>query len=119
MGGDKLYYDGEPSSSFISLLNTKIFLNSVISDADKGATFSIADIKNHCLQNIMEMYQYMKIPLKYLTRNFCNEYDIHNLAHNGYINIEIRKGMHGLKEVDILAFNYIVKKSCTFWIPPG
>ena len=35
VGGDKLDYDGESNSPAISLLNTKIFLNGVISDVDK------------------------------------------------------------------------------------
>ena len=45
VGGHKIDYDGKPSSPAISLLNTKIFLNSVISDVDKGATFSTVNIK--------------------------------------------------------------------------
>ena len=44
VGGDRLDYDKEPSSPAISLLNTKIFLNIVISDARKDATFSTAGI---------------------------------------------------------------------------
>ena len=33
VGGNKLAYDGDPSSPEISLLNLNIYLNSVISDA--------------------------------------------------------------------------------------
>ena len=55
-GGDILDYDGEPRSPAISLLNTKIFLNSIISNIDKEVTFSIANIKNHYLQNPMGKY---------------------------------------------------------------
>ena len=93
VSGDKLNYDGESSSPVIYLLNTKIFLNRVISGVDKGATFFTADLKNHYLQIPMEKYQYIQIPLKYFTPEICNEYNIHNLAYNGYINIEIRKGV--------------------------
>ena len=49
VGGDKLTYDGDPSSPAVSLLNIKIILNSVISDAHKGARFMTADIKKHYL----------------------------------------------------------------------
>ena len=35
VGGDKLEYDGDPSSPAVSLLNTKVFLNIIISDAHK------------------------------------------------------------------------------------
>ena len=51
----------------------------------------------------------MKIALKYFTPETFTEYDIHDIAHNGYVNREIRKGIYGLKEAGILAFNYIVK----------
>ena len=67
VGGDKLECDGDPSSPAVSLLNTKIFFNSGISDAHKGAKFTMADIKNHYLQSPMKNYQYMHIPLKYFT----------------------------------------------------
>ena len=47
VGGNKLKYDGNPSSLTVFLLNAKIFLNSVILNAKKGARFSTSDIKNH------------------------------------------------------------------------
>ena len=115
---DKLDYGGEISLPAISLLNTQIFLDSLISNVDKGATFSIIDIKNYHLQSPMNKCQYMKIPLKYFTSEICTEYDIHNLTHNGYIHIEIRKGKYGLKEADILAFNYTVKNLAPFGYHP-
>ena len=108
-GGDKLIYDGDPSSPAVSLLNTKIFFNSVISDAHKGARFSSADIKNHYLQSPMKKFQYMRIPLKYFTDEIRQEYNIMDIADNGYVYIEIRKGMYGLKEAGILAFNYVIE----------
>ena len=118
VGGDRLDSDGEPNSPVISLLNTNIFLNSVISDAGNGTTFSTAEIKNHCLQSPMEKYQYMKILLKYFTPEIYNEYYIHKITHNGYINIEIRKGIYGLKEAGILAYNYIVNNLAPFGYHP-
>ena len=52
-GGDKLECDGDPSSPAVSLLNTKIFFNGVISDAHKGEKIAMADIKNSYLQSPM------------------------------------------------------------------
>ena len=62
----------------------------------------------------MEKYRYMKTPLKYFTPEIYNKYKIHSLVHNGYINIEMRKGMYGSKEAGILAFNYIVENLAPF-----
>ena len=92
--GDKLDYDGEPSSPAIYLLNINMFLNSVISDVDKGATLSTADINKRYLQSQMEKFQCMKILVKYFSLEICSEYNIHNLTHNRYVHIEIRKNMH-------------------------
>ena len=51
----------------------------------------------------------MQIPLKYFTQEICNEYNILDIVNNDYVYIEIRKGMYGLKEAGILAFNYVVE----------
>ena len=55
----------------------------------------------------------MKIKLKYFTQEIRDEYDIMNLVENGYVYIEIRKVIYGLKEERILAFNYIVQNLAT------
>ena len=44
IGGYVLDYFGDLSSPAASLLETKILINSVISDADKGARFCTIDI---------------------------------------------------------------------------
>ena len=80
-----------------------------MSDAHKGARFVTADIKNHYLQSPMSNCQYMKIPLKYFTQEIREKDDIMNLVDNGYVHIETKKGMHGIKETGILAFNYAVE----------
>ena len=97
------------NSTAISLLNTKICLNSVISDVNKGATFSTVDIKTPTFKVQWKRYQYTQTSLKYFTPEICTEYDIRNLTRNGYVNIEIRRGIYMLKEASILAFNYIIK----------
>ena len=38
-----------------------------------------------------------------------DEYDIASIASNGFVYVEIRKGMYGLKEAGIIAFNRLVK----------
>lgn len=45
ISGDKLTYDDGPSLPAVSLLNPKICITSVISDAHNGAIFCTADIK--------------------------------------------------------------------------
>ena len=54
-------------------------------------------------------YQYIRIPLKYLTQEIRNEYNTLDIVDNDYVYIEIGKGMYGLKEAGTLAFNYVVE----------
>ena len=105
VGEDRLDYDGNPS---FSLLNTKIFLNSVIYDAYTGARYGTVDVKDFYLNNPMNRYQYMKIAQQYFTDEIRSEYDIDKLVHNGYLFVEIRKGMYGLNEFGITTFSRII-----------
>ena len=45
VGGDKLDYEEDSRSPAVSLLRKKIILNSLISDADKGARYCTAGIR--------------------------------------------------------------------------
>ena len=101
VGGGKLTYDDDPSSPAVSLLNTKIMLNSVISDSYLGARCMIVNINHHYLQSPMKKFQYMRIALKYFTKEKRDEYNIDAIANNGFVYVEIRKGMYGLKEAGI------------------
>ena len=53
VGGAKLMYDDDPGSTATSLLKTKLLLNSVISEAKKGARFLTCDIKDFFLATPM------------------------------------------------------------------
>jgi hypothetical protein len=61
VGGDKLPYDDDAGSPAASLLETKLILNSTISDAAKGARFLTADLKDHFLASPMKLPEYMRI----------------------------------------------------------
>ena len=58
IGGDKLDYEKEILSLTANLLETKLLLNSVVSDAHKGARFLGIDIKDfsylHSYQRVRE-----------------------------------------------------------------
>ena len=71
--GDRLYYHADPSAPAVGILDTKIHLNSLISDAKHGARFCAADIKNYYLNNPLLKYQYMQIHYKNLTSEFRQE----------------------------------------------
>ena len=69
VGGDRLTYTDDVSSPTASLLETKLLLNSTISDAYKGAQFMTLDIKDFFLQTLMERPEYMRIHSKYFSQD--------------------------------------------------
>jgi hypothetical protein len=41
-------------------------------------------------------HEYMPIPVKDIPLCIMEQYQLHDLVHNGYVLVEIRKGMYGL-----------------------
>ena len=65
-GGDKLPYLDDAGAPAASILETKILLNSVISDAAAGAKFASFDIKDFFLATPMEKPEYMRLLWKHI-----------------------------------------------------
>ena len=114
VGGDKLDYEFDAGSPATNLLETKILLNSVISDASKGARFLTLDIKDHFLATPMKEPEFMKIPWKYFPEDIRKRYNLELLVENGYVYVKIKKGMYGLKQAAILAYTYLADHLKTY-----
>ena len=52
----------------------------------------------------------MRIALKDIPSEIITEYNLFQIAHHGFVYVEIRKGMYGLKEASIIAFKRLVTK---------
>ena len=110
VGGDKLDYENDASSPAATLLDTKLILNSTISDACRGARFATIDIKDFFLQSTLPSAEYMRIHSKYFTEDIKSKYNINNLQYDdGYVYCKIQKGMYGLKQAARLAYEQLVK----------
>jgi hypothetical protein len=110
VGGNLLDAYQDVRSPAVSLLDAKLHFNSVISDAHRGARYCTGDIKDFFLQSVMTIFQYMKVHRRYLPDEVISEYNL-TPAHfdsKGYCYVEIRKGMYGLKEAAILAYEQLV-----------
>ena len=57
--GDMLPYPDDAASPAASMLETKLLINSTISDADKGARFMTMDIKGFFLKKKIDIPEYM------------------------------------------------------------
>jgi hypothetical protein len=106
VGGDRLTYDDDAGSPAANLLETKVLLNSTISDAAKGARFMTADIMDYFLATPMARAEYMKVKYKHIPQDIKDRYQLeHKVTDNDYIYIKIKKGMYGLKQAAILAYD--------------
>ena len=62
------------------------------------------DIKNFYLNTPMERYEYMRLKLSDLPDDVIKHYKLtQKLTSDGYVYLEVQKGMYGLPQVGILA----------------
>ncbi len=90
------------------MLSSTIMWNSVISTPD--AQFVRANIKNMYHKTPLDQYEYMRMPLDLFPDNIVNHYNLRQKAKNGFVYMEIQKGMYGLPQAGILA-NKLLKNS--------
>lgn len=87
-------------------METKLLLNSKISHAKDGACFISADIKDYFLATPMAKAEYMKVQYKHIPEDICQQCNLHDkVTADNYIYICIKKGMYGLKQAAILAYD--------------
>jgi hypothetical protein len=120
VGGDRLDAYQDVRSPAVGLIDTKLHLNSVISDAGKGARYFTVDLKDFFLQSLMHIFQYMRVHRKYLPIEIIDEYNLTEdyFDSNGYVYVEIRKGMYGLKEAAVLAYDQLCAHLAPFGYAP-
>jgi hypothetical protein len=51
------------------------------------------DLKNFYLNTPLDRYEYMRLSINIIPDEIIDEYNLHPLVSNGYVYIEIRKGM--------------------------
>jgi hypothetical protein len=101
VGGDRLDYPGITSTQTASLTTSKCLFNSTVSTP--GAKFLCLDIKNFYYNTPMARYEYMRIPLQIIPAEIIDQYALRALAEDGWVYVEIQKGMPGLKQAGIIA----------------
>ena len=62
-----------------------------------------ADIKDFYYKTPLDVYEYAQMPLKLIPQEIIEEYNLVDIAVNGIVYIEIRKGMSGLKQAGKIA----------------
>ena len=108
VGGDKVDYPFDVSTKTADLTTAKLLFNSVLSTPN--ARFMTADLKDFYLGTPMERYEYMRVPIWLLPDAIIDQYNLKPLFHNGFVYVEIRKGMYGLPQAGRLANDQLVAK---------
>lgn len=106
VGGDRLSCFADTGSPATNLLETKLLINSTISDAKYGAKMMCVDIVNYFLASPMNRNEYMKVPARFLPDDIQRRYTVSNIVtDDGFVYVCIEKGMYGLKNAAILAYD--------------
>ena len=89
IGEDKIDYPGVVRIDTADMITANFLLNSVISTP--RARCCILDIKDFYINNKLLRYEYMKIALKLIPKKIIEEYNLTNIALDGFIYIQIKK----------------------------
>ena len=110
IGGDVLDYFDNTSSLAASFLESKLLINSVISDTNRGARFMTIDLKDYFLQSFLLEPEYLRIHSKYFLPDIRDKYNINSLIDSdGYVYCEVKRGIYGLKQAVKLARDQLIR----------
>jgi hypothetical protein len=72
------------------------------------------DTKNYYLGTSLPRFEYMKMLLSRFSNEIIQKYNLNALAVDGWVYIEIRKGMYGLKQAGLLATQLLQTRLAPF-----
>jgi hypothetical protein len=106
VGGNLIDYPGDVSTKTAGLTTAKLVFNSVVSTPH--AKFMCMDIKDFYLNTNLPRPEYMKIPISMIPQSIIDQYHLLAIVHNGYVYVEINKGMYGLPQAGRIANDELV-----------
>jgi hypothetical protein len=96
MGGNLIDFPGDVSTPTADPTTAKLVINHTLSSTN--AKYMCGDINNFYLGTPMKRYEYMCLPLAILPQEIIDAYKLDNVAHNGTVYVDIRRGMYGLPQ---------------------
>jgi hypothetical protein len=100
VGGEILDYSGDVATSTADITAFKILTHSTLSTED--AALMMMDIKNYYLGTLLPRFEYMKMLMSRFPEEIVQKYNLIALAVDGWVTVEIREGMYGLKQAGLL-----------------
>jgi hypothetical protein len=116
-GGDRLDYSGDVTTSTADITTFKFLINSTLSTEE--ASMMMMDIKNYYLSTPLSRFEYTKMLLSRFPEEIIQKYNLSALDVEGWVYIEIRKGMHGLKQAGLLAKQLLQTRLAPFEYYPA
>jgi hypothetical protein len=107
VGGNLFHYPDKFSTPTSDLSTFNMLLNSVISTP--GALFATFDLKDFYLGTPIKRKEYMRIPISSIPPSIIEQYHLLDLVHNDFVLVEISRGMYGLSQAGILAYDQLVR----------
>jgi hypothetical protein len=117
VGGDRLDYSGDVATSTADITTFKILINSTLSTED--AAMMMMYIKNYYIGTPLPRFEYMKMVLSRFPEEIIQKYNLNALAVDGWVYIEIRKGVYGLKQAGLLANQLLQTRLAPFGYYPA
>jgi hypothetical protein len=101
-------YPGSVTTKTADMVTVKCHINSTLSTPNAKAV--CMDIKNMYLGTPLDRWEFMKIAITDIPEEVIKEYNLRSLVKNGYVYVEIRRGMYGLPQAGILANKLLAKR---------
>ena len=76
VGGNSIHFPGDVTTPTADLITAKLVFNSVLST--KNEKFMCADIANFYLNNPMDRYEYMQLPVEIIPEEIIQQYNLRN-----------------------------------------
>ena len=105
-------YPGNVSTPTADLTTVKILINSSVLSTP-NARFATGGLANLYLNNPMERYEYMRIPVRDIPPTIMIQYNLLPLVHKDHVLVKIQKGMYDLPQARIIASKRLVKHLAT------
>jgi hypothetical protein len=112
VGGNRLDYSGDVANSTADITTFKNLINITLST--KEDAMMMMDIKNFHMGTPLPQYKYMRILLSIFPDEIIDKYNLKALAIDGWVYIEIRKGVYGLKQAGLLTNQLLQKRLAPF-----
>jgi hypothetical protein len=110
IGGNLVVYMGVTSTKAAELPTVKIFINSVLSTPK--ARMMTMDLKDFFLMTAKmdkKDFAYMRMALNLFPPDIIEKYNLHTIAKDGFVYIEVSKGMYGLPQAGRLANEQLIR----------